>query len=62
MPLGNDIVIGLPDKDRFNASKQRPTAMSHLRDNPSFPALAKRSSPQRKPRHSFHAPIWWPSF
>lgn len=40
MPLVNEVVIGLPDKDRFNASKPKDDAQfADYVTNPSFPAL-----------------------
>lgn len=40
MPLVNEVVIGLPDKDRFNASKPKDDAQfANYVTNPTFPAL-----------------------
>jgi hypothetical protein len=40
MPLVNEVVIGLPDKDRFNASQPKDDAQfAHYVTNPSLPAL-----------------------
>lgn len=40
MPLVNEVVIGLPDKDRFNASKPKDDAQfATYVTNPTFPAL-----------------------
>lgn len=40
MPLVNEVVIGLPDKDRFNGSKPKDDAQfANYVTNPTFPAL-----------------------
>ncbi len=40
MPLVNEVVIGLKDKDRFNASEPKDdTQFAHYVTNPTFPAL-----------------------
>ena len=61
MPLVNEVVIGLPDKDRFNASK--PTDDGQFADyvtNPTLPALLEivlaDSATPRRP--TCRAPTW----
>ena len=46
MPLVNEVVIGLPDKDKFNASKPEDDAqfLTYI-TNPSFPALVQALFP-----------------
>ena len=47
MPLVNELVIGLPDKDRFSASE--PTlrrSVRHLRDEPDAAGAARRAVPR----------------
>ncbi len=48
-PLVNEIVIGLPDKDRFNASEPKDDAQfAKYVTNPSFPALVEILFPTKK--------------
>ena len=40
-PLVNEVVIGLPDKDRFNASEPKDDGSSRLRDEPDAAGAAR---------------------
>jgi hypothetical protein len=54
MPLVNELVIGLPDKDRFNASKPKDDAqfLKYV-TNPTFPAIVELLFPDAKAPTAF---------
>ena len=52
-PLVNELVIGLPDKDRFNASEPKNDGQfAQVRDQPDAAGAARRAVPQARERHS----------
>jgi hypothetical protein len=60
MPLVNEVVIGLKDKDRFNASK--PSGDGRFADyvtNPTLPALIQTLFPSAPAPTKSRARIWW---
>ena len=62
MPLVNEVVIGLPDKDRFNASQPKDDGQfADYVTNPTLPALleirVRRTAAARRRRTS-RAPTW----
>ena len=49
MPLVNELVIGLPDKDRFSASEPKfDGQFAHLRDQPDAAGVARRACSARR--------------
>ena len=59
MPLVNELVIGLKDKDRFNASQPRNDAPSPMSPIPHFPKLYSSFSqvPALRRQRYFPEPI-----
>ena len=60
MPLVNEVVIGLPDKDKFNGSKPKDDAQfANYVTNPTLPALLEiaLATPNISPTN-FHATTW----
>ena len=63
MPLVNEVVIGLKDKNRFNASEPEDDAQfADYVTNPTLPELLEIlfGAPACGRRTTSRAPTWWP--